>query len=196
MRWTCSICLKQYMWKPKENCSLEHKERFRIYQIKRKEHYKLVAPFNKEKWNEQRRKKYWENPEKFREANRKLYNSVLKEKRYENHLKWDFGITIEEYDKILAEQDGRCAICGSTDPGKGKTRFSVDHDHKTGKVRGLLCDPCNNGIARFNDNTDILKSAIYYITKFKEREKENESNQGTERENSRSSSVFGVIHTN
>lgn len=58
-------------------------------------------------------------------------------------LKRLFGITWEQYDQMLSSQGGVCALCG--DPPKGK-RLAVDHDHKTGKVRGLLCSFCNHRI--------------------------------------------------
>lgn len=56
------------------------------------------------------------------------------------HLMSNFGITPDDYNKMLDEQDGRCAICRRL---PGKINLSVDHDHDTGKVRGLLCPPCN-----------------------------------------------------
>ncbi len=55
-------------------------------------------------------------------------------------LKKNFGITLEDYDRMFAEQKGLCKICGGDTPNK---RLAIDHDHKTGKVRGLLCLRCN-----------------------------------------------------
>jgi hypothetical protein len=56
-------------------------------------------------------------------------------------LKYNFGITTEQYDAMLTDQGGHCALCPTTDD--GRRRLSVDHDHSTGKVRGLLCFRCN-----------------------------------------------------
>jgi hypothetical protein len=62
------------------------------------------------------------------------------------HLKKTFGITLEQYDAMLMKQGRRCAICNTTDPrgrGKKETTWDIDHNAKTGEVRGLLCHPCN-----------------------------------------------------
>lgn len=75
-----------------------------------------------------------------------------------------FGLTREEYDRMLAGQGGCCAICGSTDTGsKNKGQFSVDHDHVSGKVRGLLCTRCNTGLGLFRDSCEFLGKAITYL---------------------------------
>lgn len=80
------------------------------------------------------------------------------------HL-WDrYKITLEEYDRLLHDQNGQCAICGSEDPKReGDKRLLVDHDHSTGEVRGLLCHDCNMGIGRFNDDPELLMAAIRYL---------------------------------
>jgi len=86
-----------------------------------------------------------------------------------------YGITLEQYDQMFDEQSGVCAICGNaedvTDPRSGAVlRLSVDHNHETGKVRGLLCQRCNKGLGLFKDNTNSLLDAIKYL----EREYEEE----------------------
>ena len=75
------------------------------------------------------------------------------------------GMTVDDYDSILISQSGSCAICKTKDPGGENGRFCVDHDHKTGIVRGLLCNPCNWGIGHLRDNPEILRSAIQYLEK-------------------------------
>lgn len=77
-------------------------------------------------------------------------------------LKNSYGISLEEYSKMLEKQSGVCAICGRKD----KTTLCVDHDHKTGKVRGLLCHQCNLGIGNFDDNIPSLEKAIKYISNY------------------------------
>lgn len=85
------------------------------------------------------------------------------EKRSEQIVK-SYGLTIDGYDAILASQGGGCAICGSKEAKtKRNGRFCVDHDHNTGKVRGLLCAPCNRGIGLLQDNVDVLRSATKYL---------------------------------
>lgn len=63
------------------------------------------------------------------------------------HAKHRYGLTSEEYEALLASSDGGCHVCGSLLPGNGRKRFDIDHDHATGKVRGLLCRRCNLSLA-------------------------------------------------
>ncbi|MGL4756199.1 MAG: endonuclease VII domain-containing protein [Aeromonadaceae bacterium] len=79
-----------------------------------------------------------------------------------------YGVTSLEYDEMLKRQGGVCAICGSATPKTNKGRggsgsFCVDHCHSTGKIRGLLCMPCNVGLGKFNDEAARLESAIRYL---------------------------------
>ncbi len=65
---------------------------------------------------------------------------------------------------MLLAQDGCCAICKSSDPGRKKSQwFCVDHDHKTGEVRGLLCNSCNAGLGFLKDSIETLAQAIIYL---------------------------------
>ena len=88
--------------------------------------------------------------------------SALKRRRsaHSYHLKKNYGITIADYDRILAAQGGRCAICKG---GTSKNFFATDHNHKTGVVRGLLCARCNGGLAKFMDSTENLERALQYM---------------------------------
>jgi hypothetical protein len=79
-----------------------------------------------------------------------------------------YGITRKWYDETLESQGGSCAICNTTEIGrKGHTHFHVDHNHYTGKVRGLLCDLCNRGLGYFKDNENLLAYAAEYLEKNK-----------------------------
>lgn len=79
------------------------------------------------------------------------------------NLRINFGITPEEFDAILNLQGGCCMICRTTEPkGKGKG-WCVDHCHKTGRVRGVLCAPCNFLIGLAQENERILMAAILYL---------------------------------
>lgn len=74
-----------------------------------------------------------------------------------------YGITVQQYDEMLRSQQGVCAICkGSCASGRN---LAVDHDHNTGKIRGLLCGNCNQGIGRFSDDQEIMQAAINYINR-------------------------------
>jgi hypothetical protein len=80
-----------------------------------------------------------------------------------NSLVRKYGLEPEEYTTLLQAQSGGCAICESqTDP-YIQRRLGVDHDHITGKVRGILCTACNNGLGSFKDNPDRLRRAAEYL---------------------------------
>ena len=79
-------------------------------------------------------------------------------------LKHNHNITQEEYERLLKQQYGVCAICKGPQQRKG-INFSVDHDHKTNVIRGLLCDNCNRGIGFLQDNIPNLHTTINYLTK-------------------------------
>ena len=71
-----------------------------------------------------------------------------------------YGLSVEELDAMLARQGGRCAICRDE---PGDRRLGVDHDHATGRVRGLLCPRCNMALGLFRDNADALRAAAGYL---------------------------------
>jgi hypothetical protein len=77
----------------------------------------------------------------------------------------NYGVPIGEYQRMFDAQKGRCAICGRDNSGKANQRFHVDHDHKTGSIRGLLCHGCNVSIGHFRENDQILLNAIKYLAK-------------------------------
>lgn len=74
-----------------------------------------------------------------------------------SHLKRKYGLTLEDFDALLASQGGGCAICGKLDVDH------VDHDHRTGRVRGILCFRCNVAIGQMDDDCDRLIAAMAYL---------------------------------
>ena len=82
-----------------------------------------------------------------------------------NDLKRLYGISIDDYNKLLTEQNNCCAICGTSEPGGKHDAFNVDHCHDTGKVRGLLCKSCNIALGEFKDDVDTLQKAVVYLKK-------------------------------
>jgi hypothetical protein len=96
-----------------------------------------------------------------RRANVPGYADAQRATSYRYALRTRYGMTEAEYDAMLAAQGGGCAICSAT-PTDGK-RMPVDHDHETGVVRGILCDPCNVGLGRFRDNPELLTAAVAYL---------------------------------
>lgn len=93
----------------------------------------------------------------------KLRYKNHKDKHINNRLRKKFGITLNEYHDLLKQQNGVCAICGNP-PKENKPMLSVDHDHKTKKLRGILCSSCNQGIGLFHDNIEHLANAIKYLS--------------------------------
>lgn len=89
-------------------------------------------------WRRRNPEKNRAHVKKWRDANVERVKTKLRE----FNLKKKYGLTVEEYDQMLADQDGHCAIC-PVEPTPTK-RLAVDHCHKTGKVRSLLCHTCNN----------------------------------------------------
>jgi len=77
-------------------------------------------------------------------------------------LKSKFGITVEQYDQMVVAQGNQCKIC-RCELAANRKSWDIDHCHNTGKVRGLLCNPCNQGLGMFKDNPDIIQSAINYL---------------------------------
>lgn len=116
---------------------------------------------NPEPARERARRWHEENPDRFN-ANQRRRRQLPEVKRRERaaHLMRKFGITVEQYEEMLVNQDGGCAICGRK---PGKISLHVDHDHETGRVRGALCFRCNNALGDFDDNGDWLVAAANYL---------------------------------
>lgn len=108
-----------------------------------------------------------------REQVNKAVRELMKanpERRRKYALKHINKVDPELYDKLLKEQNYSCAICKTIQPHKNakKKYFCLDHDHSTGKKRGLLCDNCNKGLGQFKDNIEALKNAVEYLIMHKE----------------------------
>jgi hypothetical protein len=136
----------KYLSNNKEHVILKTKE----YRNKNKEKIKLKS------------KKYCDNNKEKINLKTKEYRMNNKEKSKTYILKRRYNITLEEYNKLFNKQNGKCAICGKHQS-ELKKILSVDHNHETGKIRGLLCYNCNNGLGCFKDNKNILKSAENYL---------------------------------
>jgi len=106
----------------------------------------------------------------------KLYRAINKEKiknkQRDIRYKESYGISLEDYNKMLEKQGNKCACCGSTKASKSIHKwanFCVDHCHLTGEVRGLLCNSCNIGIGKLGDNLDGVLNAVSYLSLFEGR---------------------------
>lgn len=94
-------------------------------------------------------------------------NPLPKEVQRERNLQRSFNIGVGDYNNLLESQGACCAICGIGACSSGRN-FAVDHDHSTGKIRGLLCQSCNTALGQFKDNQKILQSAILYLERNKD----------------------------
>jgi len=122
------------------------------------------------KWAKENAEIHRENNKRWNRANRKRFNENKARSAKNNpnscrniQLRNKFGITLDVYNKILEGQNGVCAIC--KDECLTGRQLAVDHDHKTGKVRGLLCMECNIGLGKFKDSSELLSKAISYLQK-------------------------------
>jgi hypothetical protein len=94
------------------------------------------------------------------ERNRKLRGTTDTERN--TRYKKKYGITLEQYEEMLIEQDSQCAVCGKTEQENTK-RLAVDHCHKTGRVRKLLCHHCNCALGMVDDDRNKLVALISYL---------------------------------
>jgi hypothetical protein len=98
-------------------------------------------------------------------ARRIAVNPARRQMNFRQNLQ-RHGLTVEQYEAMLAAQDGACVICGDPpDPNgiKAASRLHVDHDHTTGRNRDLLCCRCNQGIGYFKDDPVLFRAAAAYI---------------------------------
>lgn len=117
-------------------------------------------------WNEKNKEKVKESNLKNREKRKQFYSSpegIISSRKA--HLKKTYGITLDEFNQMLKKQKGKCAICGGTETRDKHKVMAVDHDHKTGKIRQLLCFKCNSALGNFNDDSKLLKKALKYLKK-------------------------------
>jgi Recombination endonuclease VII len=110
------------------------------------------------------RVKQWQqaNPERVRAVQRKRRmrpNSKLADRA--SHLKRKYGMTLKQYEEMLEAQEGGCAICGR--PPRPDVALHIDHEHTSGRIRGLLCFSCNAALGYFGDDGDRLVSAAAYL---------------------------------
>lgn len=100
----------------------------------------------------------------------KQYNIKYQvEDKGKKHRKWRlktiYKITEEDFQNLITLQNNLCAICGKPQNGRWKKNLHIDHDHTTGKIRGLLCNLCNLGVGKFKDDPHLLRKAANYLEK-------------------------------
>ncbi len=133
---------------------------------------------NREWYNAKMAEDKLKNPEKWDARYKKEYQQSVarigKEARNTNEIIRLRGLTHDQYEKMINEQNNKCKICNENETRGGRTpgtitRLAVDHCHESGNVRGLLCHRCNAMIGYAQDDLDILEMAIIYLQSHKER---------------------------
>jgi hypothetical protein len=153
--------------------SERRKEYMRAYRETHKDELKAYRDANREKLNEYQRGR---NPLR-REYHRAYHQARLaanpnfykernknRTKNASYRLRWLYGITQDQWDALLVEQGESCAICETKTPTHSRG-WSTDHDHKTGKVRGILCGHCNCMLGHARDKISTLEAAIRYLNR-------------------------------
>lgn len=131
-----------------ETCSVCHDARYKTTEVRAK----------RREWQATYRK-----TERHRAYSESYYKREdVKARARHGHLSKKFGITLEQFRVVLAAQGNRCGICRAPEMG-GSGQWHVDHDHASGKVRGILCRGCNVAIGAMRDNPDTLRAAIQYL---------------------------------
>lgn len=168
---------------PTQEKLAERREKMRLYMIERRKD-PVYAAKNREdvkRWQAANREKTraasraWRaaNPEQVK-ANNEAWRARHTSEELSNrdreayrryrralHINKKFGLSTEQYEAMLVVQNRCCALCPQPDlPAK---RLAVDHDHKTGKIRALLCDRCNRGIGFFDEDPTRLRIAADYL---------------------------------
>lgn len=146
----CKYCCKEYDTKNIE----KSKQRSDRYYAKNSEKIK--------KKGKQWKKNNSERVNKLNKQWRDEHPDIIKTARQKCRLKQNFNISLEVYYEMLEKQNHCCAICGKHE-NKLKKRLAIDHNHKTGEIRGLLCSNCNLAISLFDDDQTILYKAINYL---------------------------------
>lgn len=138
VRGICKACIREY-----------DRERYRRPEVEAERKRRISSPKVKAQRDEALRRWAERNPEKVRAKARKL------------QLKKKYGLSLEDYRRMVAARGGLCDCCGK-EP-RGKRGLFVDHDHVTEKVRGLLCYHCNSGIGRLGDDLGGVRLAEAYL---------------------------------
>lgn len=97
-------------------------------------------------------------------SQRSICRPCTEERKYKRFIEKTYNFTFDQYEKMLDQQRGKCAICDSRLSSSRTGRLFVDHCHTTGKVRGLLCSACNHGLGLFKDSPKLLNKAINYLS--------------------------------
>lgn len=118
--------------------------------------------YDHKKYQKKWRKSHKGYGRKWYQKNKVKYQTIYKSRNRACVLRKKYGITLSQYDELLARQDNRCKIC-KRHKSEFKRNLAVDHHHVTRKVRGLLCHHCNQGLGDFFENAAVMETAISYL---------------------------------
>ena len=124
---------------------------------------KTACPCGKQRQPEKEKAYYESRRDSFSATQKKYAESKGIEWRYNRSLLYKHGITINDYYEMLEEQNGVCAGCGADEPGYNQKFFCVDHNHVDGRIRGLLCGPCNLALGKLKDNPTTIRTLADYV---------------------------------
>ena len=130
--------------------------------LERNEYARNWRELNKDRVNAVNREKRRSDPdyaERIRVQDRARPREQIKNTRLRN----DYGITLDDFNRMREQQNYCCAVCGVHEDLSGVKRLAIDHCHTEGHIRGLLCSKCNTGLGLFRDNIDFLSKAIEYL---------------------------------
>lgn len=136
--------------------------------INKKEYFKQYYIANKDRLRKLGKSYYIKNKDKLdKQIKEYKLNNVVKYRKYNRNrlLQIGYNITIEQYNEMFSRQNGKCAICG-VHQSKLKKTLGVDHNHKTGINRKLLCCSCNIGLGMFKESMKILENAFEYLKRY------------------------------
>ena len=141
-----------------------------------RDRYNATARITQKKWREENAELHRERSRQWKANNKDLAKKLHAEWRAKNrqklrdinketYFRLKYGISLEERNNMLAQQGGKCAICGTTSP--NSVGWVIDHCHTTNKVRAILCNPCNLALGYVRDDVEIMLRMIEYIEKHK-----------------------------
>ncbi len=102
----------------------------------------------------------------YHRAYNEKHRDRLSVQRKEAHLRREYGLSLEDYWKLIVLQGNRCAVCGGMEPGGTSGEWNVDHSHEMDQVRGLVCWSCNVLLGMCHENPEILKAALRYLEEY------------------------------
>lgn len=154
--YTQNIRGEPYRQKHCKPCFLRSEKRRRVNETPEQ---KAASTARKKRWESANAERTRENKARWYQEHKEQHAALVRNRR----LIVSYGITIDTYAEMLAEQDAKCAACGSTDTGSKHAVFHVDHDHATGKVRALLCAGCNVALGAIHDDVSRMLALVEYL---------------------------------